>query len=275
MCIRDRGNEAYRFSHLFARELPLGAGERTLGLPDDPRIRIFAVSMVRSGDAGTVPAQPLYDDFSARGPVELRVVDPGSDLIRGLKPVGMETVDRQDTFAALSMGAPSTSDYADQNAGHGVEVRVFAGKPQAQAGVVNGRLPRLNDGVVAQRSSDAQRCSWYDGEGRFGIALEKSLPLARVNTYSRHSSGRAHQCFTLWASNAETMPDPLFTTGKGSGWTLLGTVDSSSLDEGGCQGSSVMARDGGAVGPFRWLLWIVEDQGAGTWFTELDVVEAR
>jgi alpha-mannosidase len=149
------------------------------------------------------------------------------------------SVDRTDAFAALSMGAPSPSDYA---AGNGVTVRVFEGggrfKAHGGAGVADGRLPRLTDGVVAQNDDDTRNCSWFDNEGRFGMDLMKPLRIARVNTYSRHKSNRAPQRFTLWASHADTMPDPLFSAGKGSGWTLLGTVDSGTQGEGGCHGSS-------------------------------------
>ncbi len=68
----DRGNEAYRFSYLFQIELPLPEGSTELVLPQDERIKIFAVTLARSERDPVVPAQPLYDDFSGRGPIALR-----------------------------------------------------------------------------------------------------------------------------------------------------------------------------------------------------------
>ncbi|MEW6363792.1 MAG: glycoside hydrolase family 38 C-terminal domain-containing protein [Acidobacteriota bacterium] len=68
----ERGNEAYRFSYLFQIELPLPDGSTELVLPQDERIKIFAVTVARSERDRVVPAQPLYDDFSNRGPITLR-----------------------------------------------------------------------------------------------------------------------------------------------------------------------------------------------------------
>ena len=264
------GNEAYRFCYLFARELPLAAGTRTLRLPDDPRIRVFAVSVAKKGAVITT-AQPLYDDFENRGPMELRVQP--DRLIGKLRPSGMSTVDRKDAWADLSMGAPSATDYADQASGNGVTIsKVNGSEPNPRSGVVDGKFVRLNDGQAAQNEDDVDRCSWFDSvTGRMVMDLRRPTEIVRVNTYSWHKSNRATQQFSLWGSNNPTMPGADFTKGEGSGWDLLGQVNSSSLPQGGKQGSSVMARNGGLLGPYRWLLWVCDDVGEGTFFTELDV----
>jgi alpha-mannosidase len=52
--------EAYAYSYLFAYALDLPAGAKTLTLPENPNIRILAVTLADAGP-GVRPAQPLYD----------------------------------------------------------------------------------------------------------------------------------------------------------------------------------------------------------------------
>ncbi len=56
----DGKNEAYAYSYLFAYALDLPAGAKTLTLPDDPHVRVLAVTVARQ-DPALVPAHPLYD----------------------------------------------------------------------------------------------------------------------------------------------------------------------------------------------------------------------
>ena len=54
-------DEPYAFRYLFRYSLPLATGARRLQLPDEPRIRLFAMA-VASGGPGTVyPVAPIYD----------------------------------------------------------------------------------------------------------------------------------------------------------------------------------------------------------------------
>jgi len=56
----DGGFEAYAYSYLFIYPIDLPANAKTLTLPDNPRIRILAISA--ANETGEVhPAQPLYD----------------------------------------------------------------------------------------------------------------------------------------------------------------------------------------------------------------------
>jgi alpha-mannosidase len=174
------------------------------------------------------------------------------------------------------MGAPSGADYADQAAGNGAAFSYFdidgEYTPESSSGAVGTTLPRLNDGVVALNHDDTRRCVWYDSEGRFHVDLQRSVPISAINTYSWHRTNRAPQYFSLWASNEETPPPAGFTHGKHRGWTLLAVVYTKELGEGGIHGSSVRAGAGcESLGPFRHLLWIAENVGQGTFFTEIDV----
>src|SRR5690606_24025003 len=66
------GNEAYQFSYLFKYGFDLPAGATTITLPDEPRIRVFAVTVAQNENDAVNPAAPLYDDFTDRAPIEFR-----------------------------------------------------------------------------------------------------------------------------------------------------------------------------------------------------------
>ena len=57
-------------------------------------------------------------------------------------------------------------------------------------------------------------------------------------------------------------------------WELLGVVDTRDLGNGQKHGSMITGSNG-ALGPYRHLLWIAEDVGHGTFFTEIDVHAAN
>ena len=274
------GNEAYQFSYLFKYGLDLPAGARTLTLPNNPRIKVLAVTTARNPNDAVRAARPLYDDFTGRKPIELRHVypPPPTPVFTGLDPIGRVTTDRRRSFQALAMGGPVKDDYVDRSSGSDVVFKFTDGngkyRPHRRSGAVDGTLPRLNDGETAQNSDDTRRCVWYDNEGRFHVDLKKSLAIERVNTYSWHRTNRAPQHFSLWGSNSEQMPSVDFPHGGHDGWTLVAVVNTKELGQGGIHGSSIGGKDG-ALGPFRHLLWIAESVGEGTFFTEIDIHVAR
>jgi len=279
---REGKDEPYRYSYLFETRLERRPGEKKLVVPEDPRIKVFAVCAVQRANGGVSLAAPLYDDYSDRGPLAVRHVypPPPEPVHAGLAPTGAVATERAANFEKLSLPHPSKTDYADASAGHGVVFHFFDGDgnttPHPRSGAVADTLPRLNDGEVAQNDDDTRRCVWYDSEGRFYADLGKSTPVAAVRTFSWHRANRAPQRFSLWGSNAEKLPDPGFQRGEGKDWTLLGVVDTSKLGDGGVHASAVSGKDGAAsLGTYRYLLWICEDVGEGTFFTEIDVDAAK
>ena len=62
----DGRNEAYAYSYLFAYRLDVPAGATTLTLPDDPHVRILAVT-VADQEPALVSAHPLYDTLKPAG----------------------------------------------------------------------------------------------------------------------------------------------------------------------------------------------------------------
>jgi alpha-mannosidase len=53
-------NEPYQYSYLFAYVLQVPAGAKTLTLPKNEKVRVFAVSVAEANPQVTV-AQPVYD----------------------------------------------------------------------------------------------------------------------------------------------------------------------------------------------------------------------
>jgi alpha-mannosidase len=271
----SRGNEAYRFSYLFHYILPRpDANARILTLPHDERIRLFAVSL--ADDAAVRPAAALYDDFEGATPITIRhdYNAPKETVFTGRKPLARVIAHRVPRFEEVLIGPPRNDDDVDASRDAGYAFRVYA--PTAElsvhprSGAVDGVLVRLNDGDVARNNDDTERCVWYDNEGRFTLDLNGPRRLESVRTYSWHRSNRAPQYFSMWGSNANRMPDPAFGTGANSDWELIAVVDTRKSGDGRIHATRIEPQDK-PIGPYRHLLWICEDMGEGTFFTEVDI----
>lgn len=272
----DHGNEAYQFSYLYKHVFDIAPGARKLRLPENAPIKILAATVARNENDAVRPAAPLYDDFSDRGPLKLRHVypPPTPPAFEGLKPIANVTIDRKDSFDALSMGSPVGDDDADQSSDRGLTFRFFDRDgefvPQPAAGASGDTLPRLNDGLAATSDNNPANCVWFDNPGYVFVDLKKRTKLDRINTYSWHRADRAPQFYSLWGATAEKVPPVEFAPGKGKGWTLIAVVDSRSLGDGGAHGSSIAPKSG-SLGPYRHLLWIIEGAGPSTFYTEMDI----
>ncbi|HKQ48268.1 MAG TPA: glycoside hydrolase family 38 C-terminal domain-containing protein [Phycisphaerae bacterium] len=272
-------NEAYKFSYLYKYGFDLPPSARELRLPDNEKIKILAVTLAKNENDAARPVQPLYDDFSKRGPLEFRHIypPPPPPIYDGLKPIAAVAIDRKPAFDALSMGPPSAADDTDRSKGGPMfEFLDRDGEfsPHSRSGADGRSLPRLNDGLAANNDDDIEHCVWFDNQARFFIDLKSSRRLERINTYSWHSANRAPQYFSLWGCNDEKLPKVDFARGGHGDWTLIAVVDTRPLGQGEIHGSSVAAATG-TLGPFRHLLWIVEESAPGTFFTEIDVHAAK
>ena len=68
-----QGNEFYQYAYLFKCGADLAPGTKRITLPNNEKIRVFAVSVADEPGAGFAPAAPLYDTFSGHvedGPPE-------------------------------------------------------------------------------------------------------------------------------------------------------------------------------------------------------------
>ncbi len=123
----QHGNEFYAYCYLFKYGFELPAGTRTITLPDNPRIRVFAVSVARNSHEGTRPARPLYDTLQNHTGGDAPQTTPGGGRFDDTTTVSLEhplywsadglhyTLDGSEPTAqspvyheALRLGAPTT-----------------------------------------------------------------------------------------------------------------------------------------------------------------------
>lgn len=62
-------DKIYSYAYLFKYTIELPAGAETITLPNNPNIRVLAMTAAQNPAAGTNPARPLYDDFTDRKPI--------------------------------------------------------------------------------------------------------------------------------------------------------------------------------------------------------------
>jgi len=77
-------NESYNYTYIFKYAIDLPAGAKSVTLPNEPRIRIFAATAAYNENDDATPAQLLYDDFEK--PAEPPRIEPAggklSDSVR-------------------------------------------------------------------------------------------------------------------------------------------------------------------------------------------------
>jgi alpha-mannosidase len=76
----DGLNQPYQYSYLFAYSIPLPPGMRALTLPDNDKIRIFAISVAEENPELT-QTQPLYDTLNRTEPPTAISVSAGSSMV--------------------------------------------------------------------------------------------------------------------------------------------------------------------------------------------------
>jgi alpha-mannosidase len=65
-------NDAYQYSYIFKYEITVPAGSKTLTLPSNQNIRIFAITVAKNENDDLKALQPLFDDFKDNNPVKFR-----------------------------------------------------------------------------------------------------------------------------------------------------------------------------------------------------------
>ena len=66
-------NDTYQYSYLFKYEITLPKGTSSITLPENSKIKIFAITVAKNVNEDVTPLQSLYDDFKDNKPVQLRV----------------------------------------------------------------------------------------------------------------------------------------------------------------------------------------------------------
>ncbi|MCE1199382.1 MAG: glycosyl hydrolase-related protein, partial [Marinilabiliales bacterium] len=79
-----KANDAYQYSYLYMYGFTLPKGTKSITLPNNDKIKIFAVTVANISNAEVTPLQPLYDDFRDAKPAVLRTKEY---ITPELKPV--------------------------------------------------------------------------------------------------------------------------------------------------------------------------------------------
>ena len=139
-------NDAYQYSYLYKYEINLPKGAKSIVLPNNDKIKVFAITVANTTNEDVTPLQPLYDDFKDAKKAQLRGTeyitsdlkplkwnqkplfitdkieskDPraASRLKSYLKSLGMDTV--------IVKTLPSTVDFADVQSGNKATVTYYA-----------------------------------------------------------------------------------------------------------------------------------------------------
>lgn len=238
-----KANDAYQYSYIYKYEINLPKGAKSVTLPNNDKIKVFAITVANKINEDVAPLEPLYDNFKDNKPVQLRVKEY---ITADMKPIfftqkPLFTDDRIEKMDARSLSRfksylksngmdtvivkthPSTTDYADVKSGNNVTVDYYAtGKSISGKSYEN---EKLNVSQMLNSQSGAVKDTiWFDnGEGRFVFDLQKSVSIDKINLFLNQYRNRGSQEFSMWISDNPTTVsgDP-----KANGWKYVGVYGS-------------------------------------------------
>lgn len=264
-------NEAYQYSYLYKYEVALPKGTASVTLPDNDKIKIFAITVANKINEDVTPLQPLYDNFKdSKAPVlrvkeyvtaDLKAVkliqrplfvddrvqsdDPrtAARFKAYLKSLGMDTV--------ITKTLPSTTDYADVKSGNKVSAFYYATGKSANGKEYQNAKMDLSQ-ILNSGSAGTNDSLWFNnGEGRYVIDLQTSVAIDKINLYLDPFRDRGNQVFSLWASanSSDFSGDP-----KANGFQYLGMYNAGRRGL-GIGGSSLQLEE---PVTFRYLMFITD-----------------
>jgi hypothetical protein len=279
-----KANDAYQYSYLYKYEINLPKGTKSVTLPNNDKIKIFAVTVANNVNEDITPLQPLYDDFKNNKPIQLRTKEYVSADLKPLKmvqkPLFGNNIDQR-TLAnprvkaylkSLGMDTvvvktpPSTTDYADVKAGNKVSAVYYAtGKSNAGKDYNSVKMDMTQ--IIDSQSGKVTDTIWFDnGEGRYIIDLQKSVSIDKINLYLDQYRNRGNQVFSMWSSetSSDFSGDP-----KTKGWQYIGIYGSGG--RGGISGSGTSMQFENNL-KCRYLMFLTDGKWHGNdYIKQLDV----
>ncbi len=265
-----KANDAYQYCYIFKYEFNLPKGTKSITLPDNAGIKIFAVTVAKNQNSDAVPLQPLYDDFKESKPAVLRVKEIITPDMKSLKyaqkPLFGPNIDQRMTgnprFKAYlkSMGMdtiivptpPSAADYADVATGNKVSAVYYAtGKSNKGKDLTNFKIDMSQ--VLDSKAGKLSDTIWFDnGEGRYIFDLQKSVQIDKIDLFLNQLRNRGTQIFSIWASDS-----PVATEGdpKAAGWKYVGFYGAGGRGMMGSAGSSLRFED---ILKCRYLMFLTD-----------------
>jgi alpha-mannosidase len=278
-----KANDAYQYSYIYKYEINLPKGAKVVTLPNNDKIKIFAITAALNSNEDVTPLQPLYDDFKDNKPVKVRVkeiitpemvslkytqkplfgaMDPrmanNPRLKAYLKSQGLDTV--------IVPSAPSTIDYADVKTGNKVSAVYYAtGKSTAGKDFQKSKIDLSQ--ILDSQSGKLADTIWFDnGEGRYVIDLQKSVLIDKIDLFLNQFRARGNQLFSIWVAEN---PTGLFGDPKAAGWKYVGFYGGAGRGMMGGTGTS-MTFDGNLRG--RYLLILTDGRWHGNdYVKQLDI----
>jgi len=278
-------NDTYQYSYLFKYEIALPKGTRSITLPKNNKIKIFAVTVADNKNEDVIPLQLLYDDFRNDKPVQLRVKEYVTSDLQPLKYVQRPLFSQNIDFRQMprvkaylkSIGAdtvivpapPSVTDYADKKSGNGATVTYYAtGKSKKGREYKNEKLDISN--ILDSREGKLKDTVLFDnGEGRIVIDLRRSVSVEKINMYFDQFRNRGSQIFTIWASSKESglSGDP-----RANGWQYVGPYGISGRGV-SSSGTSFVFDNGLQC---RYIMFVSDGNWHGTeYLKQLDIIEKK
>jgi len=135
-------NVAYSYSYLFGYSIDLEPGTKTIKLPNDPKIRILAMSLAEENPS-VKPVQPLYDvlppaaagdkDFLLSSSTTSLSITQGRSATLGVGVTPRNAFDSSVSLAATGLPAGVTASFAPPN-GFGASTLTLKADSSARAG---------------------------------------------------------------------------------------------------------------------------------------------
>ena len=293
-------NDAYQYSYLYKYEINLPKNAKSITLPKNDKIKIFAITVANDQKDEITPLQLLYDDFKNNKPPVARVneiVTPDlkpldyvqqplftedvegrmmTRIISSLKRAGLDTI--------IVKTTPSSSDYADVSSGNKVTSTYYAtGKSSSGDQYINQKFDIQN--ILNSESGVLKDTLFFDnGEGRIIVDLQKPVSIDKINMFFNTSGGRGFQSrasntsmrnrgpqiFSIWASTngSDVTGDP-----KTKGWQYVGVYGAGGGRGVGGSGLSYVFDNNLKC---RYLMFISDGTWHGTdYINQLDIFEKK
>ncbi|MCJ7448492.1 MAG: glycosyl hydrolase-related protein [Bacteroidales bacterium] len=282
-------NDAYQYSYLYKYEISLPKGVRSVKLPDNSRIKVFAMTLTNNQKDEITPLQPLYDDFTDNKPVKLRVNEIVTLDLKPLtflqQPLFTESVDERmlprlkqylrnaglDTILVITQ--PSSNDYADVNSGNKVTAAYYPAGKSSRGIEYSGQKFDIPNILNTKTGVPKDTLFFDNGEGRVMIDLQKPVSIDRINMFFETFRGRGsqpgQQIFSIWASlsGSDVTGDP-----KTKGWQFVGVYGTGGRGFGGSGTSYVFDNNLKC----RYLMFISDGSWHGTdYVKQLDIFEKK
>jgi alpha-mannosidase len=273
---RDTTTLPYQYGYMFLYSVEAGAASGYLQLPDNPLIRIFAITAAFNPFDAVESSSPLYDDFTGRPPMSL-------NLPRSFTSESVPQLINITTFRKAHLGdlpcRITMKDYADLHQPNGVLTRFYYTVPDtAFAGFPDEtNLPTLTDGMFILLESDSVNDWWSEqGEGRIWMDFQRDIELDSIHLFAVVSPSRGPISFSVWAASGSKSPDPKGDV-HAAGWKYLGYIAPVNIWGNGYVLYTLRPEKGVTLRN-RYLMLLTEPTGAGFgpyYFREIDVFERQ